>query len=110
MGLMPDQAHTEPTNAQLANFLVVYAKRFMGVGGKHLSLDASTLERMMDHDNTYREDALKTHRNFQKKLDEYMDKLEKGQMQCEHIRPNGKRCPNFNEPGKVYCGLHKDDE
>jgi hypothetical protein len=100
--------YTEPTNEQLANFLVLYAG--LVPGAEDLELSAPVLATIMDHNETYRQAALKRHREFQHQVNEYGEKMKDGMLQCAHIRPNGKNCPNFNEPGSYYCGLHKDSE
>lgn len=100
--------NTEPTNTQLANFLVIYASQIPGA--EHLQLDAFVLEKILDSDPTYREDALKQHTRFQEQLNRLHDEMMQGKLQCEHIRSNGRRCPNFNETGSFYCGLHREDD
>jgi hypothetical protein len=97
----------EPTNEQLAKFLVFYAQTTSGI--EHLQLNPVILENIMSHDEDYRQAALRSHRQFQKEIDDLLEKRNQGQLRCEHIRPNGKHCPNFNEPGSFYCGLHKDE-
>jgi hypothetical protein len=105
---LADLVPEEPTNEQLAKFLVIYAKTV--TGAENLDLKAPVLETIMNHDEKYRQAALKTHRRFQQDIDEMLGKMERGELRCEHIRPNGKHCPNSNEPGSFYCGLHKDEE
>lgn len=100
---MADQE--EPTNEQLANFLFVYAKSDSRAKGLHL--DASILEMMLERNPVFREAGLEIHRGFQEKANAVSEKMMRGALQCEHIRPNGKRCVNFNESGSFYCGLHK---
>jgi hypothetical protein len=99
------ETNTEPTNRQLANFLVVYAKQIPLFDG--LALNIGILERQLEF-GVYREAALKHHRQFQKQVDKMFEAVKAGQHQCEHIRPNGKRCPNFNVPDDIYCGLHNE--
>lgn len=99
--------YQEPTNEQLASFLVVYAKQIPGMGD--LQLDAPLLERLMDENPQFRAGALRHHKKFQEEIVAFGVKIAKGELQCEHIRGNGKRCPNHNEPGDFYCGLHKKD-
>lgn len=99
--------YTEPTNEQLANFLVVYAKHIPGAGG--LQLSPPHLELLMNNNPGFRAGALRHHRNFQDTISKLSEKMDKGELQCEYIRPNGKKCPNFNEPGRMYCGLHKSE-
>lgn len=105
---MTDEAYVEPTNEQLANFLIVYADQIPTARDLHLS--APMLELLMSNNPQFRAGALRHHREFQRKAIELGKKLTLGQLQCLHIRPNGKHCPNFNEPGRMYCGLHKDEE
>lgn len=102
------EEYTEPTNEQLAKFLVIYAKQIRGA--EDLELSAPVLESIMNHNEEYRQAALKTHRQFQDQIIEHTKQMEAGMLRCEHIRPNGKKCPNANEPGSYYCGLHKDEE
>jgi hypothetical protein len=104
---MPEE-YVEPSNEQLAKFLVVYAKQFPGL--EILQVDAPTLEWMLDHNSKYREASLRHHRRFQEKIIELTRKMKAGELQCAHIRHNGRPCPNSNEPGSYYCGLHKDEE
>lgn len=99
---------TEPTNEQLGRFLAIYAKQFPGLDS--LNVGADVLESMLDRNPAYREAAIRHHQRFQNQIDEMLNKMKKGELRCEHIRPNGKKCPNFNEPGSFYCGLHKDEE
>lgn len=103
---MTDQEYKEPTNKQLANFLTVYAERI--VGEHNFSLNPIMLEGMLENP-LYREAALRHHRRFVDETAILTKKMERGQLQCEHIRSNGKKCPNWNEPGSFYCGLHKDE-
>jgi hypothetical protein len=103
-----EQEYTEPTNAQLASFLSVYARNFPG--GHWLNVSPSILEWMFERNPNHRITALKFHREFQEKINELSAKILEGEMQCEHIRPNNKRCPNHNQPGSHYCGLHQSEE
>lgn len=96
----------EPTNEQLANFLVVYTKRIPQLQG--VNLDAGVLERQLK-DPTFRESALKHHRNYQEGISELHKQMEACELQCDYIRPNGKRCPNRNTPSSFYCGLHQNE-
>ncbi len=96
-----------PTNEQLANFLVVYAQQIPQLEGLHLN--AVILEMQLKNP-TFRETALKHHRNFQAGISEIHKELEAGELQCDYIRPNGKKCPNRNTPGHFYCGLHQNEE
>lgn len=98
--------YTEPTNEQLANFMVVYARtnpRF-----DILDVNAGVLEAIFDHNDRHRQTCLKIHRDFQERINELSQKMMDGTLQCEHIRANGKRCPNYNQPGSNFCGLHQD--
>jgi hypothetical protein len=36
--------------------------------------------------------------------------MREGKLQCEHILLSGKQCPNRNEPGTMYCGLHQQED
>jgi hypothetical protein len=99
----------EPTNYQLANFLAVQAEHDPRMEG--LSVDAATLEFLLDRNPIHRQAALKAHKRFTDGLANHLEKVARGQVQCEHISErSGKRCPNFNEPGSYYCGLHKGEE
>lgn len=102
------QEYTEPTNEQLAKFLVVYAQNIPG--WDQLELNVYMIERMLDNTPEYREGALRHHNRFQQEILEHAEKMYAGQLPCEHIRPNGKNCPNFNAPGTLYCGLHQDED
>lgn len=105
---MTDEEYVEPTNAQLARFLVVYAQRIPGTEG--LQLSPPILESLMSTNPMFRKGALRHHRAFQEEINQVVARSDKGELPCSYIRPNGKRCPNFNEPGSLYCGLHKDAE
>lgn len=102
----PDQEYEEPTNKQLANFLTVCAPQI--VGEHSFFPNPVILEKLLEKP-LYREAALRRHRRFVDEMNLLMEKMERGQLQCEHIRANGKKCPNFNEPGIFYCGLHRDE-
>lgn len=103
---MTDETPKEPTNEQLARFLAVYAQHTPGM--EKLRVSAPILERMMELQPEYREGALRLHRQFQDQIDQHTKLVKKGGvLQCEHIMQSGKRCPNRNEPGSFYCGLHK---
>jgi hypothetical protein len=99
--------YVEPNNKQLARFLVVYASIVPEMA--HLNLSAPILEHLLDSDPSYREGALKRHREFQDQVHEVSKKVADGTLGCAFIRPNGKPCPNANEPGTYYCGLHQDE-
>lgn len=105
---MTNQDYTEPTNEQLASFLMVYAEQIPELSG--LQLNAANLEQLMDQYPRFRKGALRHHRRFQEQIDELSRKMEAGELLCEHVLNSGKRCPNHNEPGSMYCGLHKEDE
>lgn len=100
--------YEEPTNEQLANFMMIYAPRL--VGQKNFQLNPVVLERLISEKPEYRASALRHHKQFHKEAEELFKKLEKGQLQCAYIRKNGRKCPNWNEPGGFYCGLHQDEE
>lgn len=104
---MDDEAYKEPTNKQLASFLVVYAKHIPAFSG--LVLIEPMLELQMDRHPEFRVAALRRHREFQEQMHEASKKLDAGELQCEYILKSGKQCPNRNEPGNMYCGLHKED-
>lgn len=106
---MTDREYIEPTNKQLASFLVVYAPQILP-GAESLALSPPVLEVLLSENPTFREAGLRHHRAFQEQIFEHTEKMEKGELRCEHIRPNGKKCPNHNEPGSLYCGLHKFEE
>jgi len=97
----------EPTNEQLANFLVVYAQRIPQMRG--VNLNAVILE-MQLKSPFFRETALKHYRNFQEGVSALHKQMEAGELQCAYIRPNGKTCPNRNTPSSFYCGLHQNEE
>lgn len=102
------EPYKEPTNEQLANFLIVYAGQVPGTEG--LQLSPPILELLMNNNPQFRAGALRHHRMFHERLVEMTKKAALGQLPCQHIRPNGKQCPNFNQPGSYYCGLHQEDE
>lgn len=99
--------YTEPTNKQLASFLVVYSQSNPIFAS--LQTNAVILERLLDQNPKHREAALAHHRRFQDQIHELSRKIEAGELQCEHILKSGKKCPNRNEPGIMYCGLHKEE-
>jgi hypothetical protein len=105
-----DREYVEPTNEQLARFLVVYAPQIMP-GAASLQLSAPHLELLMTNNPEFRAGALRHHRRFQDEIFELQEKIERGgELQCQHIRPNGKMCPNRNEAGSMFCGLHRFEE
>lgn len=107
---MPDREYIEPTNTQLANFLSVAAPQISGLEYLELRPDPGMLEFFLERNPQFRQNALRIHRQFQDQIHEHTEKMEKGgELQCEHIRPNGRRCPNRNEAGSLYCGLHKSE-
>jgi hypothetical protein len=97
---------TEPTNEQLANFLVVQARSDPRM--KDLRLSPPIIESLLSQRPDFREAALQRHRLFQEQIAEISRLLNEGKLQCEHILQSGKQCPNRNEPGIIYCGLHKE--
>jgi hypothetical protein len=101
------EEYIEPTNEQLAKFLSVYAKQTPGL--EQFRVNPAILESMMALQPEYREAALRLHRQFQTQINNHTLLMKAGKLQCEHFRPNGKRCPNRNEPGSLYCGLHKEE-
>jgi hypothetical protein len=103
-----DDEYVEPNDEQLAEFLIVYMPRLVGMDTP-FTVPRSIIERMLKNPE-WREVALGHHRKFQKDLKKLMQKVERGQLRCDHILQSGKQCPNFNEPGSFYCGLHKDEE
>lgn len=104
---MTDDEYTEPTNAQLARFLVVDAKNDPRLAG--LQLSPPILESLLSQNPIYRDAALQRHRRFQEQVHELSRMIDAGELQCEHILRSGKQCPNRNEPGIPYCGLHKEE-
>lgn len=105
---MSDEETIEPTNAQLARFLIVTASDIPG--GENLRLSAPVLESLMSLNPRFRDAALARHRRFQDQIREMTVKTATGQLPCQHKRPNGKMCPNFNQPGTLFCGLHQEDD
>lgn len=99
------EEYTEPTNEQLANFLVIYAEMIPGM--QNLNLSPPILESLLSQNPQFREGALRHHRRFQGKADELHEKMIAGKLQCSQSLKSGKRCPNNNEPGSYYCGLHE---
>lgn len=99
---------SEPTNEQLANFLMVYARQIPEAAD--LDLSAPVLESLMSQNPKFRAGALRHHREFQQRINELGAKMEAGELQCEYIRPNGKQCPNHNQEGSPFCGLHQLDK
>ena len=97
--------YKEPTNEQLAKFLVVYIPASAGLD---LSPDAGVVYHLLETNDVLRQHALRHHRKFQQQIDEVTRLMEAGELTCEFVRPNGKRCPNHNQPGSYYCGLHMD--
>lgn len=104
---MADEEYVEPDNEQLARFLVVYARHIPALS--ELSLNEHILKAQMDRNPKFREGALKHHRQFQEQINEHTRLTMAGKLQCEGRTKKGKRCPNRNEPGSLYCGLHQDD-
>ena len=100
--------YTEPTNEQLARFLMVQARSDPRTQG--LNLSPPILESLLSQNPKHREAALRQHRRFQEQIWEVSRLLDEGKLQCEHILQSGKQCPNRNEPGIPYCGLHKEEQ
>lgn len=103
---MIDEEYKEPTNAQLARFLTVYATQIPELGDMRFS--AKNLELLMSKNPRFREAALRHHRRFQEALIEHSQKMQAGELQCDHKLKSGKQCPNRNEPGCAWCGLHRE--
>lgn len=103
---MTDEEYKEPTNEQLANFMMVYSSRI--VGEHNLDLNPAVLERLIETNPMYRAAALRHHRRFVEEMKELHDKMMRGKLRCAHIRANDKKCVNFNQPGSFFCGLHKE--
>lgn len=107
---MPDRKYTEPTDEQLARFLVVYAPMILP-GAESLALSPPVIQTLLSENPTFKEAGLRHHRQFQEMIFEHTEKMEKGgELQCEFIRHNGKKCPNLNAAGSLFCGLHKDQD
>jgi hypothetical protein len=105
-----EREYTEPNNEQLANFLSVMSPHIAGLEHLNLKPEPAILEMFLERNPTFRANGLRLHREFQEQIHEHTEKMEKGgELQCEHIRPNGKKCPNRNEAGSLYCGLHKSE-
>jgi len=98
----------EPTNKQLANFLV--ATQPMVEGAEGLRLIPDVLERILAANPHHRAAALKRHREFQDSIVETTKMMHDGTLPCQFRRTNGRMCPNFNKPGTYYCRLHQDPE
>lgn len=104
--------YTEPTNEQLAKFLAIYAEHIPAWQALRLSdtpVSPAILEKLLESRPEFREAGLRHHRKFQEDIIKHAVAMSNGELQCEHIRENGRRCPNHNEPGSVYCGLHKEE-
>lgn len=99
--------YEEPTNEQLAQFMVVIAPRLIGKD-HNLQLDAGMLKRLIESDLRYYQTAKKHHRQFYDEQKRLWGLMMRGKLRCAHIRANGKRCPNVNEAGSFFCGLHKE--
>jgi hypothetical protein len=85
---------------------MVYAQRIPEMA--HLQLNERILEELMDTNPRFRQGALLHHRRFQEQIHETERKMQAGELLCAHILQSGKECPNHNEPGSPYCGLHKE--
>lgn len=105
---MTDEEYTEPTNAQLARFLVIQAQSDPRMEG--LKLSPPILESLLSQNPKHRAAALQRHRRFQEQIRHVSQMMDEGKLQCEHILKSGKQCPNRNEPGRMYCGLHGHEE
>lgn len=95
--------YSEPTNAQLAAFMTVYARsnpRF-----KHLAVSPAVLEWIFETNPQHRANALRQHRELQAQLHRHAEKKMAGELQCQYILRSGKRCPNHNMPGSDFCGI-----
>ena len=99
--------YVEPTTEQLARFLIVYIPSQAGLD---LHPSQPVIEYLLETKPDMREAALVHHRKFYAQINELHTKMMAGDLLCEFIRPNGKKCPNHNEPGSYYCGLHRDLE
>ena len=99
--------YVEPTNEQLARFLIVYIPSQAGLD---LHPDERIVRFLLESKPELRERALEHHRKFQDQIWELDRKMKAGQLPCGFVRPNGKPCPNYNQPGSYYCGLHIDQE
>lgn len=99
-----EQEYTEPTNEQLANFMTLHARNVPGA--EHLQVSPAILEFIFERDPHHRALALRKHREFQESVKELSAKILSGELQCEHILLSGKQCPNYNQPGHSFCGLH----
>lgn len=102
--------YREPDNTQLANFMVVYASKIVDLGGMNLDLNPAIIERLLESNPIYRMAGLRHHRRFYDEQNALWKKMQRGQVQCAHIRANDRRCPNWNQPGSFYCGLHIEEE
>lgn len=89
--------------------MVIYAKRTQGVPAV-LDVSPTILELIFEKSPEHREWALGYHRRLQAQAKILAEKVLAGELQCEHIRQNGKQCLNRNQPGYFYCGLHKPKE
>lgn len=102
-----EYVYEEPTNEQLANFLMVYAKQIPELDGMRLS--APVLESLMSQNKRFRDGALRKHKMVQEAILKHDRMMQAGKLQCEHILESGKRCPNQNKPGHAWCGLHYEE-
>lgn len=98
--------YEEPTNEQLAQFMVVIAPRLIGQD-HNLQLDAGMLKRLIESDPRYYQTARRHHRTFHDEQKRLYGMMLEGKLRCSHIRDNDKRCVNFQQPGSWFCGLHK---
>lgn len=103
-----DDRYTEPTDEQLVHFLAVYLPSKVGLDpGSVPVMFPTLLERRIAKDPDFRQRGIEQHRQFQEEMNRHHEAMLRGELQCDHIRPNGKQCVNHNEPGSYYCGLHK---
>lgn len=104
---MAEEEYVEPSNEQLAKFLIAYSKQIPETAG--LQLHEPVLRDLMNRNPVFRAGALRHHRRFQEQIKEWERIIKAGEAQCEHTLQSGKQCPNRNEPGIPYCGLHKEE-
>lgn len=98
--------YIEPTNEQLARFLIIYIPAQSGL---NLHPSPTILEHLLESKPDFRKAALGHHRAFQDQINVIDERMKAGDLPCAYIRANGKPCPNRNQPGSYYCGLHIDE-
>lgn len=108
MKLAMDEEYTEPDNEALAAFLVMYAPRIEGASPL-ANINAEGLEELLENP-VARMVALRHHHRFWQEMRLRFQKLERGQLQCAYLLPNGKQCTNWNMPGSFQCTEHQDEE